>query len=137
MRGLVALVMVAALTVPASALVTFQASAGYNFAGGGSGYSSDGDEPPVVIGSIDGQFSRGGGYCPTPDTPDYLCATRFSAAGITNGRLWLKASATLTRKQAIGLGYGNSDALVYGDTTVTIYNIGNTASLATGYVYFV
>jgi hypothetical protein len=126
-----------ALAAPADALVTWEASGGWNFAGGGAGYSSDGDDPPVMVGSPTGEFSRGGALCPSPDTPDYLCATRFSAAGITGGRLWLKASATLKRKQAIGLGYGNSDALVYGDTTVTIYNLGNTASLATGYVYFV
>jgi hypothetical protein len=136
MRAIVAMVLVVALAAPARALITFETTVGRNFSGGGSSFTTDGGEPPVMAGG-DYTFSRGGAYCPDPSSADYVCASYFGFAGLVGNRIVMKSAATLTRKQAVGLGYGNSDYLVYADTTVEIFNLANSVALPTGVVYFV
>jgi hypothetical protein len=138
MRAFVALVMVVALAAPARAIVIWKAFVGRNFSGGGgSSHTSDGGDPPVEAGG-DYTFSRGGAYCPDPNSDDYVCASYYSYAGLVGNRIVLKSSATMTRTKAVGLGYGNSDYLVYGDTEVEIINLGSTnLAVGTGIVYFV
>ncbi len=137
MRAFVAIVLVVALAAPARAVVIWEAFVGRNFSGGGgSSHQQDGGDPPVEAGG-DYTFSRGGAFCPDPTSDDYVCASYYSYAGLVGNRIVLKSSATMTRTKAVGLGYGNSDYLVYGDTTVQIINVGNSAGLATGIVYFV
>jgi hypothetical protein len=134
---LLAIVLWTAFAAPARALVIYESLVGYHFASGGNAayYGGQGLDPSHIGG--DYTFSRGGAYCPATDTPDYVCAQYYSEAGIAGQRLFLKSSARLTRKQAIGVGAGNSDYLVYGDSTLTIYNIGSSVSIPTGIVYFV
>lgn len=135
--SLLALSICVALVAPARAIVIYESLVGYNFANGGSGayYGGQGVEPSHIGG--DTTFSRGGALCPTPDTPDYVCGQHYSEAGVEGQRVFLKSEARLTRKQAIGLGAGNSDYLIYGDSTLTIHNIGSSVSLPSGIVYFV
>lgn len=137
MRAFVALIMAVALAAPARAVVLFDAGGGYFFSGGGGSFGdlSQGAEPQSVGG--DYTFSRNGALCPSPDTADFLCAHYYSSADLVGSRVILRSEASLERKQAIGLGYGGSDHLVYADTRIHIINVGTTVGIANGILHFV
>ena len=70
-------------------------------------------------------FSYGGALCPTPGTPDFLCASVKGQAGISNGAVFLKALARMKRTNASA---AHPETAAYAFARVTITQVG-------GYVF--
>lgn len=71
-----------------------------------------------------GEFGFGGGVCPAPGTPNFLCARGRGVAGISNGRIFLKAEARVKRTDASSTVRETS---AYGGARVTMNELGGVA----------
>jgi hypothetical protein len=109
-------------TSPAGAILTWEASGGWNFGGTNSyGGLTQPPNPPAVVTS-GGDFSNGGAYCPVLGTPNYICGYFYGKAdlvGSPGGLVTMHASARLRQKDATGVGFVK---LVYGGARVWFIN---------------
>lgn len=104
---------------PAGAIITWEASGGWNFGGSNShGSLTQPPNPPALVTS-GGDFSNGGAFCPPLGTPDYICGFYYGLAELVGtppgGLVRMHAVARLRQEDATGAGFVK---LVYGGARV-------------------
>lgn len=120
--AVLAALLVLAPAAPASSAIGYEASAGF------------GPVPEIYIfhgydfapqSADTGDFGFGGGLCPAPGTPNFLCARGRGASGINGGRIFLKAAARVKRTDASA---DVRETAAYGGARVTMNELGGVAA---------
>ncbi len=135
-RGLLVLLV---LTVLATARTAGAAAILYNIYGGFEMVGElsvpldavgGGDVPGFVQG---GPRTRGGAICPSPDTPDFICAFAFASTDLVGGAFTLRAETRLERRQAVGVG---APEVAYGDARIEVFGVTGVLLPQSGYARF-
>jgi hypothetical protein len=117
-----ALALLGALASPSDAIILYEAGAGFGQPGF---FDLKQDITPRKIDVS--EFSWSGALCPAPGTPNFLCGSLLSEAGIEGGRLVLRSKTRIERTNASST---FPEAAAYADSRLFVSEVGGYAGTA-------